>query len=57
MHDLLETAVAAHGGLDRWKQIRSITVDASITGAFWSFKNQSDTLGRFASKWTRLGKA
>jgi len=44
MHGLLESAVAAHGGLDRWNKIRSITVDASITGAFWSFKNQRDAL-------------
>jgi hypothetical protein len=44
MQDLLETSVAAHGGLDRWNKIKSITVDASITGAFWSFKNQSDAL-------------
>ena len=44
MHDLLETAVTAHGGLDRWNKISSITVEASISGAFWSFKNQSDAL-------------
>ena len=44
MDDLLETAVTAHGGLDRWNQVTSITVDASIGGAFWSFKNQGDAL-------------
>jgi hypothetical protein len=44
MNDLLESAVAAHGGLDRWKQVKSITVDASITGAIWSVKNQGDAL-------------
>jgi hypothetical protein len=31
MNYLLENAVAAHGGLDRWNQVKSITVDASIT--------------------------
>lgn len=46
MNDLLETAVAAHGGSDRWNKIKSITVDASITGAFWSYKNQTDALKR-----------
>ncbi|MCL2394361.1 MAG: hypothetical protein FWC87_06690 [Acidimicrobiaceae bacterium] len=46
MPDLLDTAVAAHGGLNRWNQISSITVDASITGAFWSLKNQTDALRR-----------
>jgi hypothetical protein len=44
MNDLLESAVAAHGGLDRWKQIQSITVDASIAGALWHVKNQGDAL-------------
>ena len=44
MNDLLENAVAAHGGLDRWSQVKSITVDASITGAFWHLKGQGDAL-------------
>jgi len=44
MNDLLETAVAAHGGLDRWNQIKSITVDASIGGALWTVKAQVDAL-------------
>ena len=44
MNDLLDSAVAAHGGLDRWNQVKSITVDASITGAVWYVKNQGDAL-------------
>ena len=44
MNDLLETALAAHGGLDRWSEVKAITVDASITGAFWYLKNQGDAL-------------
>ena len=44
MKGLLESAVTAHGGLDRWNKIKSITVDASISGGLWSFKNQSDAL-------------
>ena len=44
MNGLLESAVTAHGGLDRWNQIRSITVDASITGAVWPVKGQADVL-------------
>jgi hypothetical protein len=42
--DLLESAVAAHGGLDRWNQVKSITVDASITGALWYVKSKGDAL-------------
>ncbi|MCW2907054.1 MAG: hypothetical protein JWL68_1843 [Actinomycetia bacterium] len=44
MNDLLESALAAHGGLDRWNQVKSITVDASITGAFWHLKGKGDAL-------------
>ena len=35
MKNLLERAVAAHGGLDRWNQVKSIIVDAAITGSSW----------------------
>jgi hypothetical protein len=41
MNDLLDSAIAAHGGLDRWNQVKSITFDASITGAFWHLKARS----------------
>ncbi len=44
MNSLLESAVTAHGGLDRWNQVKSITVGASITGAVWHMKNQGDAL-------------
>ena len=44
MNSLLESAVAAHGGLDRWNQVKSITYDASITGAFWHLKGNGDAL-------------
>ena len=44
MNELLDTAVAAHGGLDRWNQVTSVTFDASITGAFWHLKGQGDAL-------------
>jgi hypothetical protein len=44
MNDLLDRAVAAHGGLDRWNQVESITADGSITGALWSLKSKDDAL-------------
>jgi hypothetical protein len=44
VNDLLESAVAAHGGLDRWHDVSAITVDASITGAFWQLKSKGDAL-------------
>jgi hypothetical protein len=44
MNDLLQTAVAAHGGLKRWHEIDTIRVAASITGAIWFVKSQGDYL-------------
>jgi hypothetical protein len=44
MTNLLSTAVAAHGGLDRWNRIHAIRVAASITGAIWHVKGQPDYL-------------
>jgi hypothetical protein len=44
MNNLLERAVAAHGGLARWNELHTITVDASIGGAFWQLKGKTDAL-------------
>lgn len=44
MNDLLEAAVAAHGGTERWNQVSTIIVDASITGALWHLKGHADAL-------------
>ena len=44
MSDLLEVAVAAHGGLGRWNGVTSIDVAASITGATWFVKGNGDAL-------------
>jgi hypothetical protein len=40
MSNLLELAVKAHGGLERWRKVTSIKVDASITGAIWFVKSK-----------------
>ena len=42
--DLLDLAVAAHGGQTRWDEISSIKIDLSITGAIWYAKGQPDVL-------------
>jgi hypothetical protein len=44
MNDLLQKAVAAHGGLKRWSEISGVTVGASLTGAIWLVKGQGDYL-------------
>ena len=44
MADLLDMAVAAHGGLERWSAIKTIDVDLSITGAVWYVKGRPNVL-------------
>jgi len=44
MSELLNLAVKAHGGLDRWNKVKSIQVAASITGAIWFVKGKGDVL-------------
>ena len=42
--ELLDLAVNAHGGLDRWNKVKAIKVAASITGAIWFVKGKGDSL-------------
>ncbi|MGA2812923.1 MAG: hypothetical protein ABSG16_16090 [Candidatus Acidiferrum sp.] len=44
MNELLHLAVKAHGGLERWNQVKAIKVAASITGAIWFVKGKGDFL-------------
>jgi hypothetical protein len=44
MTELLELAVSAHGGLERWNKVKSIKAAASITGAIWFIKSKGDAL-------------
>jgi hypothetical protein len=44
MNELLELAVKAHGGLDRWNKVKAIQVAASITGGIWYVKGKGDFL-------------
>ncbi|HEY3900238.1 MAG TPA: hypothetical protein VGM54_16635 [Chthoniobacter sp.] len=36
MNQLLELAIAAHGGQGRWKHLRSLRANLSVTGALWA---------------------
>ena len=42
MNDLLELAVAAHGGADRWNAVRRIHLHLSVTGALFRIKGLPD---------------
>jgi hypothetical protein len=44
VNDLLELAIAAHGGLRRWEQIKRFRAAASITGAVWALKGKPGLL-------------
>jgi hypothetical protein len=44
MSELLNLAVNAHGGLDRWNKVKAIKLAASITGAIWYVKGKPDFL-------------
>jgi len=44
MTELLNLAVNAHGGLDRWSKVKAVKVAASITGAIWYVKGKGDFL-------------
>jgi hypothetical protein len=44
MTELLNLAVKAHGGLERWNKVKAIKVAASITGAIWYVKGKSNFL-------------
>src|SRR6266566_3723253 len=44
MDELLNLAVKAHGGLERWNKVKSVRMQASITGAIWYVKGKPDYL-------------
>jgi hypothetical protein len=44
MTPLLQIAIDAHGGLERWEKVRTLVVTASITGAIWAIKGQANYL-------------
>jgi hypothetical protein len=44
MGDLLETAIEAHGGLERWNQLDSVSARLIQGGALWALKGQPGVL-------------
>jgi hypothetical protein len=44
VNELLDLAVRAHGGLERWNKVKSIHAAASIMGAIWYLKGKGDVL-------------
>jgi hypothetical protein len=44
MSDLLETALKAHGGLERWNQLDAVSARLGQGGALWALKGQEGVL-------------
>jgi hypothetical protein len=44
MSDLLETAIDAHGGLERWNQLDSVSARLTQGGVLWPLKGQAGVL-------------
>jgi hypothetical protein len=44
MSDLLETVIEAHGGVERWNQLNSVTARLIQGGALWALKDQAGVL-------------
>src|SRR5713226_8863278 len=44
MDALLATVLTAHGGLDRWSGVKTLTVRLSLGGPFWGAKGWPDLL-------------
>jgi hypothetical protein len=44
MSDLLQTAIEAHGGLERWNQLSSVSARLIQGGVLWPFKGQPGVL-------------
>jgi hypothetical protein len=45
MSDLVDLAIAAHGGWERWQQLKRITAHVAVGGAMWQLKGWPDVFG------------
>jgi hypothetical protein len=44
MNDLLNLAMKAHGGLERWKQVQNMQAKVTLNGTLWRIKGRPDGL-------------
>jgi hypothetical protein len=44
MSGLLNLAMKAHGGLERWKQVRNMQAKVTLNGTLWQIKGRPDGL-------------
>src|SRR5579863_4901316 len=53
MNDLLNLAMTAHGGLERWKQVRNMQAKVTLNRTLWRIKGRPDGLSGPVD-WTRV---
>ncbi|MCV7427874.1 hypothetical protein [Mycobacterium montefiorense] len=49
MNDLLETTIGAHGGLDRWREARTVTTSLRSWGQTWSIKSHPNVFSLWST--------
>jgi hypothetical protein len=49
MNDLLDSVIAAHGGLDRWNQLTTARLHLHIGGVMWPMKGQGGVIDEIDS--------
>jgi hypothetical protein len=56
MNELLELALSAHGGLERWREVQTIDLKLSITGGLFRIKGFPEGLPNVSSISKRSGR-
>jgi hypothetical protein len=46
MNDLLKIAIEAHGGLERWNELKTVSARLIQGGVIWPLKGQTGVLAR-----------
>src|SRR6266851_3714216 len=46
MRDLLESVLDAHGGLERWSKVKTLTVRLAVGGPYWGIRGFPDAFPR-----------
>jgi len=44
MNDLLNLSIRAHGGLERWRQVRNLQAKVTLNGTLWRIKGRPNGL-------------
>jgi len=45
MSDVVSLTISAHGGMERWRQLRTVSAHLRVGGALWGLKGQEGLVG------------